>query len=212
MSQRLKRPVHFLEKMGEIVKKNRKFRNFLRNFFEFSLNFHVKFKLISVIFFEFFVIKKVLISYFNSKNYFNKIFIKDNMLIIENNINFIKIYKSLIQNYKNNINFCLKLFNNENEKYINMKEFNLIKIKNNTYIKKLCKNIENNQIFILNKNNKYFISYGKVITNKLNENDFGNMFFKNYLNKSLKENSNYNDFYNYDNLSIYFWISTELIL
>ena len=167
------------------------------------------------------IIKTVLISFFNAKFYFNKLFLHNEKLIINNNNNFIKLYKNFINKKIYGYNICLKLFreNDSNqqetedcltEQFIYMKDYTLIKIKNNTNLKLIYNNIKNNNIFILKKESKYYISIGNSITTKINNNEISNLFFNKNLVKNINK-INYDFFSQYNNLTIFYWVSSPII-
>lgn len=167
------------------------------------------------------IIKTVLISFFNAKFYYNKLFLHNEKLIINNNNDFIKLYKNFTNKKISGYNICLKLFKENvnsqresddclNEQFIYMKEYSLIKIKNNTNLKLIYNSIRKNNFFILKKESKFYVSIGNSITTKVNKNEISNLFF----NKNLVENINkinYEFLSQYNNLTVFYWISSPII-
>lgn len=157
------------------------------------------------------ILNKILISFYNTKFIFNKLFInEEGFEIINNNNTFINLYKTIISKKIIGYNICLKFFNSNDILFIYMKNYKLIKIKNNKNLKLILENIQKNKIFILKKKNNYLLSYGKFLTINNND-DIINLFFKkNLINNNIKDNQNYEIISKFDYITIFYWISSPI--
>lgn len=150
---------------------------------------------------------------YNKKNFIKLFFNPDNTCKFINLETFYIFYKKY-SNSKIKFNILLKFYNPYDYQYIYMNDNNLTKIISNTDYDVITNLIEtNNNIFLIQsketlRNNKSinfnYISHGDYIDCKINKKELKNIFFSN----TDKSNKNYQLLSKFNNLTIFFYIST----
>lgn len=152
--------------------------------------------------------KNIINCYIYNKYIFENLFYNNNKSIIYDLKTFYKFQKNNLNN--NNYNILFKFYNNDDFLYIYVKNNNLIKIKKYEEYNKICNIATNNKIFITkDKNNKYYINYIEYKNYLIKKKEIKNIFFKNNFNIN---NKNYKILNKFQNVKIYYFTTTKIIL
>jgi len=155
-------------------------------------------------------VNPIINSFIICKKVFNTLFMNEDKKIINNIDNFNKIYKNLIVN-EENYNIILKLYNDDDYKYIIMKNNILLKIINNSELEKILYEIKNNKIFLLKKDKKIFLALGDYYDSEISSSQIKNIFFNSLDLNIEKNNNNYLLMKNFKKIIIIYLVCNEII-
>jgi len=89
------------------------------------------------------------------------------------------------------LNIMMKIYNDNEYIYVFINKKNINKINKNINLDNLFEKLDNENIFLIENYEKFYLSYGNKIKFKLNEKESKSEFIKNLkLNKILKKNLN----------------------
>ena len=157
---------------------------------------------------------EIIKDYVYNKKLFSELFLNNNMEYK------IKTLEDFYEFQKQNIvdknlvkyNILLKFFTESNYIYIFVNDSDFIKIKKYEEYDKICELIDkNNDIFLIQNdigdNEKYYITHGGLSTSHFDIKQLSDTFFKNKKNATNKNLKLLSEF---DNLNIYFYVSTQI--
>ena len=158
------------------------------------------------------VSKKIIKNFIYNKKIFIELFTEKNNNVIINLETFYEFQKkNIFQQNKIKYNILLKFFTKNEYMYVFVNNNELIKIKKYKEYDQIVGLLEKkDNIFLIEQNEniegegKYFITHGGYVTCKLNPTKLRDIFFKNKLN----DYKNYNLLKSFENISIYFYVST----
>lgn len=185
-------------KLKNIIKSNTFIKKELENILNKNMNYKNNIRIIETYI-------------YNKQNFINIFFNQDHTYKITNLETFYNFHKKYSKS-QINFNILLKFYNIDNYQYIYINDNNLTKIISNTEYDRITNLIENNNnIFLIQeiktlKKPIYlnYITHGDYIDCKINKKDLKNIFFSN----TNKSNKNYQLLSEFNNLKIFFYIST----
>jgi hypothetical protein len=155
--------------------------------------------------------QKIIKTYLNTKYLFHKFFLLNNgEYKIKTLIDYYNFHKDIL-NKDTKYNILLKFYNNDKYLYLYVIENKMIKIVNCEDYNNICTMIEqNNGIFMLKDKvlNNYYISYGGYTKSQFNSDDIKKVFFHYIKNEEKNDDKNYKILCDFENIKIYFYIST----
>lgn len=155
----------------------------------------------------------LLYSYIYTKLIYNKIFLENDEDKIIDLKSFYKLYKKLTLNDIDGYNIVLKMYSSEDNnkfQYIYMNKHKLIKINNYDEYENILNNLINNNKFVLNNDNNYYISIGDYNIFDLTPENIKTIFFNKEDLKNKIYKKNYKQFKKYNKIVIIYWISTKI--
>lgn len=156
--------------------------------------------------------KKIIKNFIYNKKIFIELFTEKNNNVIRNLETFYEFQiKNISRQNKIKYNVLLKFFTKNDYLYVFVNNNELIKIKKYKEYDQITGLLEKkDNIFLIEQNEniggegKYFITYGDYVSCKLDSTELKDIFFKNKQN----DYKNYNLLTSFENIGIYFYVST----